>query len=251
MRVILVGRDESRLAQTAAWIAAQGAPVPPQTIRADLSLLVETRQAAERIASMTASLELLVTNAGTLSPHRVETVEGHELTLAVNHLSPFVLTRALLPLLRASGAGRVVATGSSTSDHAGIDPDDLEMARRWRMTRAYARSKLALLMTATEIARQEQGRGVSVNVVHPGLVATDLVRSGGIDQFVWSRVLSRIALDARAGADCTLFAALSPDLAETTGCYLKRRRPARPNRRVLDPALRARVLAATERLVGD
>ncbi len=194
-------------------------------------------------------LDLLVNNAGILSPRRIETAEGHELTLAVNHLSPFLLTRLLLPALRDSGAGRVVHTGSSSSDRAGIDPDDLELTRRWRMTRAYARSKLALLMTAIEIADQEQRRGVTVNVAHPGLVATNLVRSGGIDQFVWSRLLSRVALTPQQGADTALFAALSPECAGVTGRYLKRRAPATPNRRALDTMLRARVLAATERLV--
>ncbi|MCQ8277122.1 SDR family NAD(P)-dependent oxidoreductase [Acetobacteraceae bacterium KSS8] len=248
LRPILIGRSRERLANTAVAIAAAGQS--PILIRADLSSLRETAAAAAEVLDQVPALDVLVNNAGILSPRRTETDEGHETTLAVNHLAPFVLTRALLPALRASGRGRVVQTGSSTSDQASIDPDDLELRRGWRMTRAYARSKLALLMVAIELAAAERDRGVDVNVVHPGLVATDLVRAGGIDQWVWRHILSRMALSPEQGADTLLHAALSPDFAGISGCYLKKRAPVLPNRRALDPGLRARVLAATERLAG-
>ena len=97
------------------------------------------------------------------------------------------------------------------------------------MTRAYARSKLALLMTTTETARATTGTGVTLNVVHPGLVATGLVRSGGIDQAAW-RLLSRVALSEAQGADTPLHAALSPELDGISGRYLKRRALVAPNR---------------------
>ncbi len=248
LRLILIGRTPHRLADTAATIAANGPA--PIVIRADLSSLRETAEAARQIRERAPVLDVLINNAGILSPRRTETPEGHELTLAVNHLAPFVLTRALLPSLRASGRGRVVHTGSSTADRSGIDPDDLELRSGWRMTRAYARSKLALLMVAIEQANAEREGGVCINVAHPGLVATDLVRNGGIDQWVWRHILKRVALSPEQGADTLLHAALSPAFDGISGCYLKTRIPVLPNRRALDPALRARVLAATERLVG-
>ena len=246
--MVLVGRSEQRLHAASRWIAGRTGTRPLAVI-ADLSMLGEARRAAAEIRVLAPTLDVLVNNAGLLSPSRVETAEGHELTLAVNHLAPFVLTRALLPMLQASGRGRVVMTGSSSSDQARIDPDDLELERGWRMTRAYARSKLALLMTTTEMARATTGTGVTLNVVHPGLVATGLVRSGGIDQAVW-RLLSRVALSEAQGADTPLHAALSPELDGISGRYLKRRALVAPNRLARDPALRARVLAATERLAG-
>ncbi len=246
--MVLVGRNRERLHAAAGWIDGRTG-TRPLTITADLSLLSDTRRAADEVRALAPVLDVLVNNAGLLSPRRVETAEGHELTLAVNHLAPFVLTRALLPVLQASGRGRVVMTGSSSSDMARIDPDDLELRRGWRMTRAYARSKLALLMTTTETARATAGTGVSLNVVHPGLVATGLVRSGGIDQAVW-RLLARVSLSEAEGADTPLHAALSPELDGISGRYLKRRVPVAPNRLARDPALRARVLAATERLAG-
>ncbi len=246
--MVLIGRDQERLRATAEWIGVR-AGTRPLAVVADLSLLSETRRAAVEALALAPALDVLVNNAGLLSPRRVETAEGHERTLAVNHLAPFVLTRALLPALRASGCGRVVMTGSSSSDLARIDPEDLQLRRGWRMSRAYARSKLALLMTTIETARATAGTGVTLNVVHPGLVATGLVRSGGIDQAVW-RLLGFVALSEAQGADAPLHAALSPELDGISGSYLKRRALAAPNRLARDPALRARVLAATERLAG-
>ncbi len=246
--MVLVGRNEQRLRDVSGWIAGRTG-TQPLAITADLSMLSEARRAAAEIRALAPTLDVLVNNAGLLSPQRVETTEGHELTLAVNHLAPFVLTRALLPVLQASGRGRVVMTGSSSSDQARIDPDNLELRHGWRMTRAYARSKLALLMTTTETARATTGTGVTLNVVHPGLVATGLVRSGGIDQAAW-RLLSQVALSEAQGADTPLHVALSPELDGVSGRYLKRRAFVAPNRLARDPALRARVLAATERLVG-
>ena len=246
---MLVGRDPARLAAASAWIAGRVPDAILPTVQADLSRLADTRRAAAEILGLAPSLDILVNNAGTLSPRRTETAEGHELTLAVNHLAPFVLTRLLMPSLQASGAGRAVMVGSSSSDHASIDPDDLELRRGWFMTRAYARSKLALLMTSMETAERVRGTGVTVNVVHPGLVATGLVRGGGIDQLVWTAI-GRLALTEAQGADTPVHAALSPTLAGVSGCYLKRRAVVAPNRRALDPGLRARVFAATERLAG-
>ncbi len=250
-RLLLIGRDPARLAATRGWIAGRipgsGARIEP--IQADLSLLSETRAAADRVLSRTDSLALLVNNAGTLSPRRMVTREGHECTLAVNHLSPFVLSRALLPALRRDGAARIVDVGSSTSERAGIDPDDLELVRHWRMTRAYARSKLALLMASLELARQLEGSAVTVNVVHPGTVASGLVRGPGAAALAW-RIMAPFVLSACEGAAAPLHAALSADCAGLTGAYLKRCRAAAPNRLALDPGLRRRVVAATEALVA-
>ncbi len=250
--VFLVGRDATRLGRAREWIAGR---VPDSRerlfpIRADLSLLGETRSAADMIRAGAPAIALLVNNAGTLSGRRHLTREGHEQTLAVNHLSPFVLTHALLPALLAQGGGaRIVSVGSSTSDTTTIDPADLELAKSWRMTRAYARSKLALLMTQMTLATRLDPALVTANVVHPGLVASGLVREPGVVGVAW-RLMAPFSLTESQGADTPLFAALSPDCAGLSGAYLKRRLPVRPNRRALDMTLRAQVWTATQALAA-
>jgi NAD(P)-dependent dehydrogenase (short-subunit alcohol dehydrogenase family) len=210
-------------------------------------LLSATRDVGDAIASRHTKVAVLVNNAGIFDARQVTTAEGHDRVLATNLLSPFVLTRTLLPALRAAQPSRIVNIGSSTSDRAAIDPDRLVLGRRWTMVRAYSQSKLAIMMTTFALAERLAGSGVVANVVHPGLVATGLVRTGGVIGLAW-RCLAPIALTEGQGADTPLYAALAPECATISGVYLKNRRVASPNRRALDPVLVERMWTATERL---
>jgi len=218
-------------------------------IIADLSLLSATRDAGSLIASRHPEIKLLVNNAGIFDATPVATAESHERVLATNLLSPFVLTQTLLPALRAGAPSRIITVGSSTSDRARIDPDRLVLGRRWTMVRAYGQSKLAVMMMTFALARELEGTGVVANVVHPGLVASGLVRTRGMIGLVWRR-LAPFALTEEQGADTPLIAALAPAFASVSGAYIKNGRIVPPNRRALDPALVRRVWSATERLAA-
>ncbi len=199
-------------------------------------------------------IDVLVNNAGMFGTRREETPEGHERVLATNHLSAFVLTRALIPALRAAaearGSARIVNVGSSTSDRARIDPADLEGRRRWGMVRAYSQSKLALMMATFGWARRLEGTGVVANVVHPGAVATKLVRARGA---VGLGLARDGALRADRGAGRRHPAARLPGagVRHHDGAYVKRRRIVRPNRRALDPSLSERVWPPRRRWSAD
>jgi NAD(P)-dependent dehydrogenase (short-subunit alcohol dehydrogenase family) len=245
----LIARDEDRAAATVAWLQSRTPGAVVEVRIADLSSLAETRAVAGLILRDRSRLDLLVNNAGVLCAKRQVTAEGHERTLAVNLLSPLALTEALLPALQAAAPSRIVMVGSSTSDRARIDPDNLELVRGWSMVRAYAQSKLALLMASRALAKRLEGAGVTVNVVHPGLVATEIVRQGGLVGLAW-RVMAPFSLTPEQGAETPLHACLSPEMAGETGLYLKRRRPATPNPLVHDAALAARVSAATHLLLN-
>jgi NAD(P)-dependent dehydrogenase (short-subunit alcohol dehydrogenase family) len=214
---------------------------------ADLSLLSETRAVGGLVAARHPRIAVLINNAGVFQSRPIATAEGHDSVLATNLLSPFVLTQALLPSLVAGAPSRIVNIGSSTSDHARIDPDNLVLGRRWAMRRSYGQSKLALMMITFSLANRLRGTGVVANVVHPGLVATGLVRAGGVIGLVW-RGLALMALTGEQGADTPLHAALSPEFASVSGLYLKDRRAVPPNRRALNADLVERVWQATERL---
>jgi retinol dehydrogenase-12 len=245
----LIARDENRAAAAMAWVKSRTPGAVVDIRIADLSSLDETRATAAMILRGTPRLDLLVNNAGVLCAKRQVTAEGHERTLATNLLSPLALTEALLPALKAAAPSRIVMVGSSSSDRARIDPDNLELEGGWSMVRAYAQSKLALLMTSRALAQRLAGSGVTVNVVHPGLVATDIVRQGGVVGLAW-KVMAPFSLTPEQGAETPLYASLSPEMAGKTGLYLKRRRPAAPNPLVENAALAARVMAATARLLA-
>ena len=245
----LIARDETRAAAAVAWIRSRTPEAVVRVQIADLSSLAETRAVAATILSRTPRLDLLVNNAGVLSPRRQVTAEGHERTLATNLLSPLALTEALLPALQAAAPSRIVMVGSSSSDKATIDPGNLELTRNWSMVRAYSQSKLALLMTSRALAKRLEGSGVTVNVVHPGLVATDIVRHRGIVGLAW-KVMAPFSLTPEQGADTPLYAALAPEMADKTGLYLKRRKAVAPNPLVENATFAARVEAATARLLS-
>ncbi len=247
--VVLVCRDAGRGAAAAAWIA-QHAPACSTEIRlADLASLRAARRVGGEIAAAHPRVGLLVNNAGMFASRRQVTAEGHEAVLAVNHLAPFVLTDALEDALRAGAPARIVNVGSSTSDRAMIDPDDLELARHWGMVRAYSGSKLAMMMATFARAGRLRGSGVVANVVHPGAVASGLVRAGGPIGAAW-RLMAPFLRSEEQGADTPLHVALAPDWAVTTGAYVKDRAAVRPNRRALDAALLQRVEAATRALAA-
>ena len=248
-RVVIVGRNRARGEAACAWIASQVPGAQTDLLITDLSSLAATRAAGQMIAERHPQIAILVNNAGIFTSRPEQTEEGHDRVLATNHLSPFVLTRTLLPCLTAGGRGRIVNVGSSRADTARIDPDDLVLGRRWSMTRAYGQSKLAMTLTTFALARRLEGTGVVANVVHPGLVATELVRTGGIIGLAW-RGLGWFALTAEQGADTPLHAALAPEMSTVTGGYYSKRRPRRPNRAARDPAIVERVWIATERLAG-
>ena len=241
--VVLVARTWARAVEAADWIRLRepGASLQPEG--ADLSLLAETAAAGRRIAQAHPAIAVLVNNAGIFSARRRETAEGQELVLATNFLAPLVLIEALLPSLLGAPAARIVNIGSSTSDRARIDPDDLPGARRWGMQQAYAQSKLALLMATITLAERLSGTGVTANTVHPGAVATSLIRERGAIGLAW-RVMAPFLLSEEQGAETPLHVALSAEFAGITGAYVKKRKPVAPNPLALDGGLRDRVWEA-------
>lgn len=242
--LVVVGRDPARLAALESFV---GAAI--ETERADLSLVAEARAAAARIAGRHPRIAILVNNAGMFTTRRAETAEGHELTLAVNHLVPFALTGALRAPLAAHGAARVVNVGSVMAERARLDLADLELRRRWSGPRAYGRSKLALAAATRVWARRLAPDGATANVVHPGAVATGIVRDGILAPLAWG-LMRPFLLSPEQGAEAPLRLALAPELAGVTGASFHRMTERAPARLALTPPLEAELWARTEALVG-
>jgi NAD(P)-dependent dehydrogenase (short-subunit alcohol dehydrogenase family) len=249
-RVVLIARDQARADHARNWIMHEAPFASIELVLADLSSMACTRAAAREIAVRHPRLSLLVNNAGVFRARRERTHEGREMVLAVNHLAPFILTRELGQALQAGTPSRIVTVGSSTSDRARIDPANLELDRGWTMVRAYSRSKLAVMMATFETARLMSGTGVVANVVHPGAVATRLVRTKGVIGLSW-RLMAPWLRSEQQGADTPLHVALAEDLASVTARYFKDRRTVAPNPRAVDAALVGQVWEATERLVSS
>src|SRR4051794_1926042 len=142
--VLATGRSPEKLRTVRARMAAiapEGVVVP-EPVAADLSSLAEVRRLATTITARVDRLDVLANNAGLTTGRRQVSADGYELTMAVNHLAPFLLTNLLLGALGESG-GRVVTTSSAVHRIGRIDLDDLQLERRWRRLRSYGSSKLA------------------------------------------------------------------------------------------------------------
>jgi len=186
-----------------------------EVVRCDLSSLASVRETAAVLRRDYPPLGLLVNNAGMVSTRRRTSAEGFELTFATNHLGPFLLTALLLDHL--DRAARIIMVASRIHYRARLDLAAVTNARaRYGATAAYAQSKLANVMHTFALARRMAGTGISVNCLHPGVVATNLLPR-------WLRVIkpliTRVMFDAERGARTTVYLALDQSVAGITGRY--------------------------------
>jgi NAD(P)-dependent dehydrogenase (short-subunit alcohol dehydrogenase family) len=220
--VIVLGRDNRKCARQVETIKREtGSRV--EALVADLSSQRQIRQLAEDFRSMFARLDVLVNNAGSYFMRREVSVDGLEMTFAVNHLAPFLLTSLLLDRLQASSSARVVNVSSNAHTQARIDFEDLQCERRYDRLEAYSRSKLANLLFTYELARRLKGSGVTVNAVNPGSAATNLGSDNGWVRG-WMRVklrnlLKRHLIRPEEGAKANIYLATSPEVEGVTGRY--------------------------------
>lgn len=175
--VVLVGRDERRLDDARIETRSASGNAQVFWVRADLASLVSVRHAAEEIAHRWPAIHVLVNNAGVNSARKATSADGYELTFAVNHLAPFLLTTQLIPALTKGAPSRIINVTSVFGHFGRLRLDDpMFERRRYNATSAYTQSKVATAMFTLELADRLEGTDITVNCVSPGLVATDLLR---------------------------------------------------------------------------
>jgi len=229
-RLILVARDAARAETTARRLAAL-ADAPPRVVLGDLARQADVRRIAAEVLDDDAPLHVLVNNAGLITTERIETPDGHETQLAVNHLAPFLLTTLLLDRLRASAPARIVTVSSVGHRWAGrLNLDDLQSRGRYRAMRVYGTTKLMNVLFTRELARRLAGSGVTANCVHPGNVATRFGQNNtGI--LNWgSKLITRLRRTPAAGADTVVYLCAAPEIAGVSGAYFANRRARQPGR---------------------
>ena len=190
----------------------------------DLSNLSSVRVAATEIGNRVDHINVLVNNAGGIIGQRRMTAEGLEETLGGNHLGPFVLTNALLPLIEKGAPARIVNVSSSA--HKSVKDmqwDDLSFKAGYSAPKAYGQSKLANVLFTRALAKRLDPKKVTVNAVHPGVVRTRFGETGGgIIKFAVS-LIRPFLIDEVKGADTSIWLATDPSLeGQTGGYYVKR-----------------------------
>jgi retinol dehydrogenase 14 len=250
-RVVMVCRNAEKGKAALEAIRRESRSSQVDLLIADMSSQASVRALAEQIQQQYPRLDVLVNNAGGGASAATLSADGIEMTLATNHLGPALLTLLLLDLLKASAPSRIVNVSSSEAqDPARLDMNDLQFERRkYGSIAAYRQSKLLMSTFTFELARRLAGTGVTANCLHPGMVATNIWNGNLIGKLIIA-VLKPFMLNSKQGAAVSLYLATSPEVAQVSGEYFVKSKPAKSNPLSRDPKLMAEVWLCTENMTG-
>lgn len=235
-QVLVHGRDPAKAQRCAAELAVEGLAATVVPVWGDLASMTEVVGLAHRVLGLAPRLDVLIQNAGVYEARRCITDQGLEMTMAVNYFAQFLLTRRVLPALLAT-QGRVVVVSSTVHRSGHIDLADLTFARRYDGNAAYAASKLANIVFTRSLARRQNGTGVTVNALHPGVIDTKLLRAGwGIE-----------GAPVEQGARTSVHLAASAEVAGVSGKYFEECREAKPSREARNDRLAEALWIESER----
>lgn len=248
--VVMVTRNINKGEGVRELIRARSDNNAIELLQADLADLSQVRRLAEEFRARHDRLDVLVNNAGLYVEKRAETVDGFEMTLAVNHLAPFLLTHLLLEPLKAAAPARIVTTSSGAHMAGRINFDDLQSKRNYKGFAVYSMSKLANVLFTYELAERLRGTGVTANCLHPGMVATNFGLSGNSMTSLFFQLARPLMRSPEKGAETVVYLASSPNVANATGKYFSDMRPATTLPICNDVQVRQRFWAESAKMVG-
>jgi retinol dehydrogenase-12 len=250
MRVVMIGRNPARI-EAARRFVTEGAPgANIETATADFSALDEVRALAADILARHERIDVLVNNAGLISPRYAVSAEGYELTVAVNHLAPFLLTNLLLDRLKASAPARIVTVASQAHRGARLDIATMTHPPNWTPLSAYGRSKLANVLFTRALARRLDPAAITTCCLHPGVIATDIGdRAGSLAGLGW-RIAKNFLPGPDKGARTSIFLATIADPTPFHGTYVIGETITEPDPAARDNRLGEALWDESARLVG-
>jgi len=219
--VVVHGRNPEKCEAVQDEIAAITGGKRPDVLLCDFSSRESIDAAASEYLASGRPLHVLVNNAGLVSLERQESVDGHELVLAVNFFAMFQLTLRLWPRLAESAPARVINVSSDTYKIGKLDLDDLSLDP-YSTANAYSRSKLAGVYFTMELARRTAGQGVTVNAVDPGPVASNIgANNPGILYSLARPMIKYLFPSADRAARTAMMLATDDALSESSGGYYR------------------------------
>jgi retinol dehydrogenase-12 len=248
--VVLVGRNREKCDAAVQQVQVQTGNHQVEALLADLSSQQQVRELAQQFRERHRRLDVLVNNAGGIWMTRQETIDGLEMTFAVNHLAYFQLTLLLLDLLKTSAPARIVNVASRAHEGATLDFDDLLSRQHYRGWQAYARSKLANLLFTYELARRIAGTGVTANALHPGFVASGFGAGTGWRGFLLRLGARLYAISPEQGARTVVYLATSAEVAGVNGKYFFKQKAVPSSPASYDEAAAKRLWQVSLEMVG-
>ncbi|MBK7860931.1 MAG: SDR family oxidoreductase [Archangiaceae bacterium] len=250
-RLVLVGRTPNKTDLAIATVKQRSSSAAVEGLSCDFGSQRQIRALAAAYRAKYPRLEVLVNNAGLVTPSRQVTEDGLETTFAVNHLGYFLLTTLLLDLIVQSAPARIVNVASIGHYQGTMSFDDLGFEKGgWSVMKAYQRSKLGNVLFTRLLAKKLQGQGVTVNALHPG----------GVDTPIWDKApwyakpflaVMRWAflITPQEGGQTLVHLASSPQIEGQTGLYFSDNKVTEPSKLAQDEALAERLWQVSEALV--
>ena len=249
--VVMVCRDRARGEEARREITTKSSHNAADLLQADLSSQQSIRQLVEHFEHHYTHLHVLINNAGAAFPGRRETVDGLEMTFAVNYLAPFLLTNLLLEVLKASAPARIVNVSSGSHEAGYIKLDNLQSKNPYGSMKVYGQAKLAVVLFTYELARRLEGMGVTVNCLHPGFVATHFGQSGaGPAVRLLVKLIGSFGMSPEKGAKTSIYLASSPEVEGVTGNYFVKSIPRRSAAISYDESLQRHLWEQSAKLVN-
>lgn len=251
--VILLARDKEKAERTQRSIIRVCGHTNVNTIIADLSSLKQLRKATVEFSSNYKQLDVLVNNAGlVLGNQRQVTAEGFELTFAVNHLAPFLLTFLLFDKLMLSPQARIINVASMAHKMAELDLDNLQLETGYTGWRAYNNSKLCNILFTRELARRlKNHKNIITNCLHPGVIASNFSKDAGDGIMYWYfKLMAPFLTSVEKGAETSIYLASASDTAKYNGLYFVKKKPVRPSKEALNDETAVRLWQISESLTN-
>lgn len=254
-RVVLLARNAEKAEATRSAIARVAGPNRAEVLLCDLSDLADVRRAATEFQSRYTQLDLLINNAGLLfGQPRQLSAQGLEMTLATNHLGHFLLTSLLFDQLRQSPAARIINVASMAYTMAKPRFDDLNQERGYSPMQQYGNTKLYNILFTQELARRlraEHVPNIITHSLHPGVVATGFGSQSGGWLSLGVKLMRPFLLSAEQGAATTLYLALDPQVANSSGGFFAKKKAVPVKSSFTTPENARRLWEESERLVGQ
>ena len=244
--IVLACRDTDKTAQaldvinTTAVVQAVHRPV-------DLASFQSVRDLAKAYLARYDRLDVLVNNAGIFPSKQQFTEDGWEMQFGVNHLSHFLLTHLLLDVIKASAPSRIITVTSMLHAKGQLNFDSFKGWDKYKAQGAYNQSKLANVLFGVELAKRLAGSGVTSNVLHPGAVATDIVRDV---PWLIRKIIGMVFISPEKGAQTTIQLASDASLADVTGKYYNQGELAEYSPLADDAELREKLWRVSAEAVG-
>ncbi len=251
-QIVIIGRNKAKTEETLREIQSSSGNKDVHALIADLSSMAEVRRVADDFKKQYARLDVLLNNAGSFFSERQESVDGYEMTFALNHLSYFLLTHLLLDRLKANAPSRIVSVSSEAHMMSPLNFDDLQSKQSYGMAgfRPYGQSKLMNVMFTYELARRLTGTGVTANALHPGAVNTGFGKNNRGLMNIAMKIFTFFAIKVEDGAKTSVYLASSPEVEEVTGKYFDKCKQKQSSQVSYDEAAQKRLWEISEQLTG-